>query len=444
MSLAIIPRISFKRLSIVLPSLSLLTILIYVMFYSNFVNIANYSFLTFDFSGKETSNPLFSLIKYSRLPILFFGFFGLLIVLPKNRALRSFLLTNWDILLFMIVIYFGLINSIDLFNGVSYSLWHSASFLSILSLIYLLKTKYQEQIYEYFFRFIFWSNFLVLPLLYINLPTLGNNWVYHMAFSAKTFYPYCLLSMLMAIFGSQLFLGKSLFGKKWIISTFWIELFFIVSICLFCFVSARRTPLFVIFILTFAYIFFAIGKRIWKKAMLVLIVIGVLFNTIPKALIYMEENKTELAILNKLTQIQESSGNLSKDPSYNERQLVWISYFEVIKRFPILGTGSFNGPIYQEQMFSGSREGGFSPHNLYIGILTEHGIIGFLIFLIVLFRSWTIYFIKNGTKKTWKYTFFLLTPVLLINWNEYNLIPGQVFYWTTLLILFLPRHSLIR
>lgn len=439
------PQISLKRKSLVLPKLTLIVLLFYILFYSHFINIANYSFLMYSFGGFRVSNPIFDIIKYSRLPVLLIAAFAIILRLSHYKSLTSFYLKNIDLILFNVIMYFGLVNSLDKINGLFYTVWHTASFLTILTFLYLLRQQFSEKNQLLiFFRLIFWSNAIVLPLLFINLHTFGNGWTYEMAFSSKTFFPYCLLSMMQSLYGAQLFCNRSLFSLKSKMITKYLEIFLIVSMILFCFFSARRSPLFVMLLMSFIYAFYIVGKRLWKKVFLVLMVVAGLVYTIPKALSYIEQNKYELSILKKLNDLQQSDSGLKGDGSYNERLIVWEIYAQVSDMVPFFGTGSYNSTLYSMKYFGHIQQAGYSTHNLYRGILVEHGYVGLLLFMIVLLRGMFILFLKKSRSFYIKYFVFLILPVLGINWNEYNLIPGQVFYWTTILVLLYPRLFLLK
>lgn len=417
--------------------ISVLRLTIVILFLSNILNIGNYSFLSYSFAGFPISIVFFDFLKYFRLPMILIGLLTVVILLLKNHKLSGFFLYNIDVFIFLFFTYLGLINSIDIINGIFYTLWLSGATILGLSFMFYLKTYcFNQKKFHIFFKFIFWSNFIVLPFLILNINSIGKSWSFDMAFSSSTFYPYCLFSMLISLYGCRLFTTKSIFKSKFDII---IEILVILIIIFFCFLSARRTPLFLMIILTFIFSFYAVGKSIFKKILLsiFLIFFGILIT--PKLLKYIEKHKYELSILKKVNDIQNSKGDISKDASYNERIMVWNLYNEIINMHPIIGTGSYNSSLFLKEIFPNSRLNGYSTHNLYRGILVEHGFLGLLSFMVVLFRSSFLILLTSSIKHSYYYFTFLLIPVIIINWNEYNLLAGQVFFWTTLLIILFPR-----
>lgn len=417
--------------------------LAFILFYGNVINLANYSVLSYTFSGAGYSNPIFELVKYSRLPMLFVGVLLFSVVMVRSVKLRSFIVKNVDIFLFLLVMISGLINSLDIINGLFYTLWQSAALITVLLFLFFLnKHSDRENSFRNFMQLLFWSNFFVLPLLVFNFHTLGSGWTYYMAFSSKTFYPYCLLTILLAMYSSRVLLNRSIFNgpKRRNLLFEWI---LILGCLFFCFVSARRTPLFLMVLLTPPYIYLTVGRRLWKRIALVFVLVTAIAASIPVTLKYINEHKYELAALKKLNDLSKSSGDFSKDASYNERKLVWDSYFKVYKRYPIVGVGSYNGSVVHTKMFDGERVEGYSTHNLYLGILVEHGLLGILLFATIFVRSLIILFISSKFRFFILYNIFLIAPILIINWNEYNLIPGQIFYWSTILVIIFPRIYLL-
>jgi len=81
---------------------------------------------------------------------------------------------------------------------------------------------------------------------------------------------------------------------------------------------------------------------------------------------------------------------------------------------------------------------GVSAHNTFVGLLAETGLAGALLMLIVLARSFNFLF-KYANANWIKIYLILFFPTLVINWVEYNLIPGQIFFLYTMIIWIMPR-----
>ncbi|MDQ3142569.1 MAG: O-antigen ligase family protein [Bacteroidota bacterium] len=441
----LIPKINWHKGIILFPKLSLFLVLVYILFYSQLINIANYSFLSYDANGILRQSILFELVRYSRLLILFLIVPFLFIQKPYLKQLKYWLFVNYDIFILIGIMFLGIANALNKQEAFFYTIWQLGSLLSVLLFIFLL-IRYQDAKNTLFFilRFLFWSNALVLPLLFINLDTFGDSWTFKMAYTSKgAAYPYCLLSMLLAIYSSHLLCGKSIFAFKRDVLITSVELLLIISILFFTFFSARRTPLFIMAILSFFYLFHIVGRYYWKKVLLLGILTIILVGSIPYLVDLMETYKYEYSILNKLESLNSAVSGSKEDPSYSERKHIWQLYYQVFQHNPIIGTGASNSQNFSTALYPGHSQSGYSVHNMYVGITVEHGLLGLICFLLILIRGWWTMFKKVPIKHYINFWIFLIGPVLIINWNEYNLIPGQMFYWTTILILLLPRIYLL-
>ncbi len=431
------PRLSIKKNSIVLPNLTMVIFLTYVLLVCNLINLGNYSFLSFSFSGQSNSNIIGDLIKYSRLPLLIGASLILMLRLIDDIDLRKFFISNVDVIIFVGSLYLGLANALDVFNGVNYSLWHTCSIFVLLGYLYYLReTIGQSGSIRFIFQFLFWSNFIILLLLFTNLPTLGSSFSYSMAFSSKSFYAYSLLTLVICILSCRVISKESLFRFRYGVLFEWVV---VISCLFFCFISARRTPLFLMFIILLIYQNRIFGNQLYKRVFLICTLLFAIIVSTPIILKNIKKYNTELSVLYKINNLINSNGNLEKDSSYSERLKVWKIYRSIFQTHPIVGVGSFNGPLYSKAKFSHLYESKYSPHNLYLGILVEHGVLGMFFFIIVVLRSEFIFFTKMGFIKFAQFNFYFVVPILVINWNEYNLIPGQVFYWTTMIVFLMPR-----
>lgn len=420
-------------------TINIIGFLYFILFYSHTINIGNYSYLSYTFGGVPTTYPIFEVVKYSRLPLQILGLIVVTVVFIRSGKLRDYFLKNIDVFVFGFVLYLGLKNSVDIISGIMYSIWHTVSIVCTMAFLFFMRRSGDiGRSFFIIFRLIFWSNFVVLILLIPGIRSLGQEWVYNMAFTSKAFYPYCLLSIVISMYMTRLLNQGSVLGvagRRGVL----IESVIVFATIVFCFVSARRTPLFLIILLSLIYGYFMVGRAFWKKVLLIGSVLLVGVATIPNMLQTFEEKQLELSIFRKLNLLSQSKGNLKGDQSYSDRLRLWQMYDEIHAKYPIVGVGSYNSTLYQERLNPTSDLAGYSPHNLYRGILVEHGWIGFIAFIIMLVRS--VYFCLKKLKfrvLVFYFGFFLL-PVLIINWNEYNLIPGQVFYWTTMLAILTPR-----
>lgn len=104
------------------------------------------------------------------------------------------------------------------------------------------------------------------------------------------------------------------------------------------------------------------------------------------------------------------SGDLSSDKSWLVRQLMIDKGFEIVKKYPLTGLGPNNFSFYDADMIylrNYPRLFGYGPrfynslsaHNSYIKLISEIGVIGFLVFIIIIYKPLNYFFrkIRNGS-----------------------------------------------
>ena len=145
----------------------------------------------------------------------------------------------------------------------------------------------------------------------------------------------------------------------------------------------------------------------------------------------------------KFGEILNTKGNISEDKSYKDREDIWFVYDKIIDNNPIFGTGSGNSVINYSKMTNNIEKNivGFSPHSLFKGLIVENGYLGLILFIFVLLKSISIIYNKSrsNSNEFSIYLFMIFIPITIINLNEFNLIPGQVFFWTTFMFYLMPR-----
>ena len=112
---------------------------------------------------------------------------------------------------------------------------------------------------------------------------------------------------------------------------------------------------------------------------------------------------------------------------------------EVFYTSPLVGVGltGFGKAVGRSR--PGSSYEAYSLHNTYLAVPVEMGIVGTLLFLIMVFRSIRIG-IRNRILTDDLVTFLLLSlPALLYGVTEYNLTPGQIVFWPVWIAILLPR-----
>lgn len=120
----------------------------------------------------------------------------------------------------------------------------------------------------------------------------------------------------------------------------------------------------------------------------------------------------------------------------NTRAMLFNAYFEYVRKNPIVGTGLANSAaVFRYISYDGKEMG---PHNTYLAILTESGVVGFMIFLVILFRSVKLLF--NSNDYDFKMSVILLSICpLIISIFESNSLPGQALFLPFYFSILLPR-----
>lgn len=431
--------------------LSFFGILVFVIILSTNMNIGNYSFFTYSFDGTLIRGIIGKLLAASRLPIcllplvLFLG-----IGYKLRKQIGSFLIQNLDVVLFVLASWFSIINSIDKVNAFFYTVWHNAIFFAILAyFFYIAHKSYNrfDRLYNLGF-ILFWSNVIVLPFLLVNLNNMIGGGILDMAFSGIPFAPYCVLSLMFATY-IFLYLKKNNPTSKKGLLRFSRPLYWFFSLFLFILLlgGARRTPLVISIVLTLGFLYLYYGTNLWQRVVIIGVMMYSVFLFVISIPIIIERYGDQFYTLERFSQIEfDAGGNISEgkfSKSYMDRLLIWDSYFKLVRENPVFGTGLFNSKIHHVDRFKNWRLAGYSPHNSYISIIVEQGYIGIFFFLIVLFRSIFLMATKERTRLRYLY-FLILISMLVINWNEYNSLGGQVFFWTSFLIILYPRVYLVK
>ncbi|GLU50664.1 hypothetical protein Dfri01_01250 [Dyadobacter frigoris] len=125
-----------------------------------------------------------------------------------------------------------------------------------------------------------------------------------------------------------------------------------------------------------------------------------------------------------------------EETSYSERQKLWDTYLDAFYQKPVMGEGlAAVNRITENTKNNADR---LSAHNTFVGLLAETGLSGTLLLFVVILRS--VLLAERIKNIVWtKIYLTLFIPTLLINWVEYNLIPGQIFFLYTMIVWLLPR-----
>jgi len=391
-----------------------------------FLTIGNYSFFRYSFSGKEYTSLLLQSISNIRLIIplwivsycLWFNF-SMTIKIIKEHIDILFLGLSWLI---------SCLLSMDAISYLLYGLWSFFSLISILLFVcYSAVISSTSKIFLYRIIHTLWiGNFIILMLDIISiLTTKPYNGMYQIIFSSNTFWAYPTLIIGILSLVKIRLTTDQLLKKLYYLCILAISLFAI-------YFSARRSPLFSLILSTILYF---IPSRLPNLllALCILIMSYTLVNspTGDRLTESLPDSYMKYRLQRMLGMVKGQ-----QETSYTERQKIWKMYLERFYKKPVMGEGLAS--MQRIMATKESKKKDFSAHNTFIGLLAETGLLGSLLMLIVVSRS--IFQTLRLANNAWLRIYILLfIPTILINWVEYNLIPGQIFFLYTMIIWILPR-----
>lgn len=391
-----------------------------------FLTIGNYSFFRYSIYGIENVPVYLKLAPYIRLfiPAWIIGY-----CLWINPKFTSRILTdNFDIVLLGISWMISCSLSLDITSYLFYGTWTFLSLVSILLYIsyssFISGTKSELLLTT---LHVLWAgNFVILILDIATMVFMKpHGGMYQIVFSSNTFWAYPTMVMGILAIIKMRFTTESLVRKIYFLCIF------LVCVATVYF-SARRSPLFALILAT---IFIFIPPKIPQI---------LIFTTLLLFFYILLSSSTGEKIIKSLPdsymkyRIERMSGLVKgrKETSYSERQKIWKIYLDRFNQKPVFGEGLAAGQRININLKD--KPEGISAHNTFIGLLAETGLSGVLLMSIVLGRS--CYFLFKSVNANWiKIYIILFIPTLVINWVEYNLIPGQIFFLYTMVIWILPR-----
>ncbi|MFC6194813.1 O-antigen ligase family protein [Dyadobacter subterraneus] len=309
-----------------------------------------------------------------------------------------------------------------------YGIWTLFSLLSILLLVSytaVISTTFSE--FSLNISQVLWKgNFIILVLDLISLllsKTKGG--MLNIFFASNTFWAYPTMIMGILALIKMRFTSPS-FSKK-----LYYAAIFIISLTSVYF-SARRSPLFCL-VLTLPLLYLPLKLR--------QIFLLILFSLTTYSF---TDSTTGKDFLNSLPdsymkyRIERMFGLVHgrEETSYSERQKIWNIYLDAFYQKPVTGEGL--AAVNRITVTTKNKTDRLSAHNTFIGLLAETGLSGSLLLFVVILRS--VLMAGRIRNATWtKIYLILFIPTLLINWVEYNLIPGQIFFLYTIIVWLLPR-----
>ncbi|WP_247236059.1 O-antigen ligase [Telluribacter sp. SYSU D00476] len=389
------------------------------------LTIGNYSFFRYSVFGNSSAPAVLRIISQLRflLPVW--------IVLYAFRFSYSFssriVKDNIDVLLLGLSWLLSSLVSLDSSSYMIYGTWTLSCFLAVLFFVGYAAVVSREAgtFYKRILHTIWIGNIIILLLdigsLFIIRPGVGP---YNIIFSSNTFwaYPTMILGILAVI---QMKLSSERKQKLIYLFIYCVALYMV-------YLSARRTPLFVLLLSPFL-------LYIPLRLPYVLLFSFMLLATV--ALTSVVDLRTITDILPDSYakyRIERMLGLVKgrEETSYQDRQRIWRIYLDSFYENPIMGAGLAANERITER-YSKDLEG-YSAHNTFVGLVAETGLLGTLLFIVFLIRSLRKLLQLRNILFVQVYLVLFL-PTLLINWVEYNLIPGQIFFLYSVVIWMIPR-----
>ena len=120
------------------------------------------------------------------------------------------------------------------------------------------------------------------------------------------------------------------------------------------------------------------------------------------------------------------------------RVLLWKANWNYGLEHPVLGGGLVTASVDVAATVPGVPEG-FSPHSTYLEIMSEMGVVGLGIFLVLIVRSTHMLWSRREWSSARLHMLILGAPVLLIAAVQSNLTPGQPLFFPLAITLIAPR-----
>jgi hypothetical protein len=393
------------------------------------LNIGNYSFLRYSLHGSENTSGYLNLFSQLRLILpLWIILYAFRLHFRVTSAIFS---RNWDVIALGISWMLSSIISLDTASYLLYGIWTLLSlwaillFISYAAIISQTPSGFLSKILDTLWA----GNFIILILDFASMLFLSpKGGIYNVYFSSNTFWAYPTMIMGILALIKMRFRADGLVKK---LLYFNIFLFALAAI----YFSARRSPL-ICLLLTLPLLYLPLR--------LPQILLAGCFFAASYSFVDLDHGKNVLNYLPDSYMKYRMERMLGlvhgrEETSYTERQKLWDVYLHAFYQKPVLGEGLAAVRRITEKAEVKSE--GLSAHNTFIGLLSETGISGTLLMFIVMLRS--LLFAGRMKDKVWiKIYLLLFMPTLMINWVEYNLIPGQIFFLYTIIVWLLPRGLL--
>lgn len=171
------------------------------------------------------------------------------------------------------------------------------------------------------------------------------------------------------LFGLGLVWGLYLKYKKYLSVVILLNLFFLTSLV----VAGSKSAFLTLIIFFFILIFYIMEKSSFFRKIKLIFRISLVFSIISYSFYYLNEE-----LLSLFLQRFESSNTL--DLRFNS----WIRGFNLFKDNWFFGSGTNNHNFIMKYTFTDMQEGSTAAHNMYLKVLYELGVLGFIVYIFIM------------------------------------------------------------
>ena len=338
----------------------------FVLFASIFLNLANYSFLTYTRGGTEQITTEGQLLAGLRLPMALLAV--VLLLIKSRRGFGRYLWRNWDVLAFGLFAIVSGLFAYDRQTGLLYGVWMLFSLMTVLAYLYALGTHFPTlYVGKHLAVLLALASMPLVILAAMALPEYSPGRSLEALYSSSNFHAYPAGTVVVAliIIGFKrdgVRVGLMRFAHK-IPSFVYAGVIVIAGATMF--LSGRRAATVAVGVTVVVYLLTEVqgqGKRAFRLFRIALIATAfVLIWWVTAPLAEHATYRYERAI------------GPSRDASLQARMEIWDNGMELASTNPVFGVGLLNAVTLSEVIMPYSSFAGYSTHNTYLGVFIEMG-----------------------------------------------------------------------
>ena len=377
-----------------------------------FLNVLNYS------SAREIGNGL--RIAYARLPVLVIAL--LLLINQFRGRLSALLVENYDVALFVAWAAIGSILSTNPLISFAYAAWLGASLLFLLVLVhcfrepaFMLRAIDKTVLAVYAFPVVL--GVMAIPEYLAGGLRLSGDLDVRQVFAWSAV---VVIAAMMNIASLERRRGRtSLLWHGPVNAT-------ILAVCIVCIVfSGNRGSVLGLGVLFLVYLLGGTIRRRSFARYAIGLIVGVL----------VAQSYIQSFTAKRYRSLFEQQDLSSSDQL---RAQIYKANWKYGLQHPILGGGLLTAAVEVAKSVPGA-PAGYAAHSTYMEMISEMGLAGFAIFLIVGGRSLWLLWQRPEWRELRTYVLMLGLPVLIMAATESDLTPGQALFFPLWLAILLPR-----